>query len=138
MSEGVTLTTLRYASVTVNDRTQWNFVEIGDDQGLAAVVETTSGGDVASRLAPLMQALRDQPIHDEADLVGIAGLDPRQLHQDFALATAVSALRTALVDIQAQRDGVSLTQGAGRPARRRRRALRQHQPTPVGNGPAPP
>ena len=113
MSEGVTLTTLRYASVTVNDRTQWNFVEIGDDQGLAAVVETTSGGDVASRLAPLMQALRDQPIHDEADLVGIAGLDPRQLHQDFALATAVSALRTALVDIRAQREGVSLTRALG-------------------------
>ena len=113
MSEGVTLTTLRYASVTVNDRTQWNFVELGDDQGLAAVVETTSGGDVASRLTPLMQALRDQPIHDEADLVGIAGLDPRQLHQDFALATAVSALRTALVDIRAQREGVSLTRALG-------------------------
>ena len=113
MSEGVTLTTLRYASVTVNDRTQWNFVEMGDDQGLAAVVETTSGGDVASRLAPLMQALRDQPIHDEADLVRIAGLDPRQLHQDFALATAVSALRTALVDIRAQREGVSLTRALG-------------------------
>ena len=56
MSEDVTLSTLRYASVTVNDRTEWNFAEIGDDQGLTAVVETTSGGDVASRLTPLMQA----------------------------------------------------------------------------------
>ena len=59
---------------------------------------------VVSRITPLMQALKDRPIHDEADLVGIAGLKPRQLHQDFALATAVSALRTALVDIQAQRE----------------------------------
>ena len=117
MPKGITLTTLRHASVTVNARTRWNFVEIGDDQGLCAVAETTSGGDVVSRITPLMQALKDRPIHDEADLVGIAGLEPRQLHQDFALATAVSALRTALVDIQAQRDGVSLTQAlGGRPA----------------------
>ena len=138
MPKGITLTTLRHASVTVNARTRWNFVEIGDDQGLCAVAETTSGGDVVSRITPLMQALKDRPIHDEADLVGIAGLEPRQLHQDFALATAVSALRTALVDIQAQRDGVSLTQALGGRRRRRRRALRKHQPTPVGNGPAPP
>ena len=117
MSEGVTLTTLRYASVTVNARTRWNFVEIGDDQGLCAVAETTFGGDVASRLTPLMQALKDRPIHDEADLMGIAGLELGQLHQDFALATAVSALRTALVDIQAQREGVPLTRAlGGRPA----------------------
>ncbi len=113
MSEGVTLTALRYASVTVNDRTQWNFVELGDDQGLAAVVETTSGGDVASRLTPLMQALKGRPIRDEASLPRIAGITPRQLHQDFALATAVSALRTALVDIRAQREGVSLTRALG-------------------------
>ena len=36
MSESITFRTLRYASVTVNDRTQWNFAEIGDDQGLTA------------------------------------------------------------------------------------------------------
>ena len=113
MPERITLTSLRCASVTVNDRTQWNFAEIGDDQGLTAVVETTSGGDVVSHLTPLMQAVKDRPIGDEADLVGIAGLEPRQLHQDFALATAVSALRTALVDIQAQREGVPLTRALG-------------------------
>ena len=113
MSEGVTLTTLRHASVTVNARTRWNFVEIGDDQGLCAVAETTSGGDVVSHLTPLMQAVKDRPIRDEASLARIAGLTQRQLGRDFALATAVSALRTALVDIQAQRDGISLTQALG-------------------------
>ena len=29
MPERITLTSLRCASVTVNDRTQWNFAEIG-------------------------------------------------------------------------------------------------------------
>ena len=107
MAESVTLASLRYASVTVNRRTRWNFAEIGDDQGLTAVVETTSGGDVVRRLTPLVQALIGCPIHDEADVARIAGLRHSQLTQDFALATAVSALRTAVVDIQSQRDGLT-------------------------------
>ncbi|MCY3896687.1 MAG: mandelate racemase/muconate lactonizing enzyme family protein [Chloroflexi bacterium] len=113
MAESVTLASLRYAFVTVNDRTRWNFAEIGDDEGLAAVVETTSGGDVVSRLAPLVQVLIGRPIHDEADVARIAGLRHSQLTRDFALATAVSALRTAVVDIQSQRDGLTLSQALG-------------------------
>ena len=113
MSDDINLSTLRYASVTVNDRTQWNFAEIGDDQGLTAIVETTSGGDVASRLTPLMQALAGRPIDDEAEVVRVAGLAPLQIGRDFALATAVSAVRTAVVDIRAQRDGFSLTRALG-------------------------
>ena len=113
MSDDITLSTLRYASVAVNDRTQWNFAEIGDDEGLTAVVETTSGGDVAGRLTPLMQALAGRPIDDEAEVVRVAGLGLRAVTQDFALATAVSAVRTALVDIRAQRDGLSLTRALG-------------------------
>ena len=117
MPERIVLAKLRYASVAVNERTQWNFVEIGDDQGLSAVVETTSGGDVASRLTPLMQALQGRPIHAESDLPRIAGVTPRQAREDFALATAVSALRTAIVDIQAQRDGLPLARALdGEPA----------------------
>ena len=113
MSEGIVLTTVGYASVAVNERTQWNFAEIGDDQGLCAVVETTSGGDVPGRLTPLMQAVKGHPIHDESSLERIAGLTHRQITGNFALATAVSAVRTALVDIRAQRDGISLTQALG-------------------------
>lgn len=113
MAKSIVLASLRYASVIVNSRTEWSFAEIGDESGLTAVVETTSGGDVAGRLTPLMQAVAGRRIPGEADVVGIAGLTPRQLTRDFALATAVSALRTALVDVQAQRDGLSLTQALG-------------------------
>ena len=113
MAESVTLASLRYASVTVNTRTEWNFAEIGDDQGLHAIVEITSGGNVVGRLTPLMQAVTGCPIHDEADVVQIAGLTPHQITRDFALATAVSALRSAIVDMQAQCDGLSLTQALG-------------------------
>ena len=113
MPEGVRFTSLRLASVTVNDRTRWTFAEIGDDQGLTAVVETTSGGDAAGRLGPLMRRLEGRPIHDESDLPRIAGVTLRQVMDDFALATAVSALRTAVADIRAQRDGVSLSRALG-------------------------
>ena len=113
MPERIVLAKLRYASVVVNERTQWNFVEIGDDQGLSAVVETTSGGDVASRLTPLMQAVQGRPIRAESDLPRSAGFTPRQVGDDFALATAMSALRTAVVDIQAQRDGLPLARALG-------------------------
>lgn len=113
MAESVVLASLRYASVTVNDRTRWNFAAIGDDEGLTAVVETTSGGDVVSGLTPLVQALSGRPIRGETDVARIAGLTHSQVTQDFALATAVSAVRTAIVDIQAERDGLSLTQALG-------------------------
>ncbi|MDE2902717.1 MAG: mandelate racemase/muconate lactonizing enzyme family protein [Chloroflexota bacterium] len=113
MPDRIALASLRFASVTVNDRTRWNFAEIGDEEGLTAVVETTSGGDVVSRLPPLMRALIGHPIHDEADVARITGLRHGQITQDFGLATAVSALRTAVADIQSQRDGLSLTQALG-------------------------
>ena len=113
MPESIVLASLRFASVAVNDRTLWTFAEIGDDQGLTAVVETTSGSDAAGRLGPLMRRLEGRPIRDEADLPRIAGLRPVEMSRDFALATAVSALRTAVVDILAQRDGVSLTRALG-------------------------
>ena len=113
MAESVILAALRYASVAVNRRTEWHFAELGDEQGLTAVVETTSGGNVVDRLTPLVQALAGHPIRGEADVARIAGLRHSQITQDFALATAVSALRTAVFDIQAQRDGLSLTRALG-------------------------
>ena len=114
MPESAALARLDYASVTVNDHTEWTFVEVSDDQGLSAVVETTYGGsEVADELSPLMEAVRGRPIGDESDLERISGVAAEQVRENMALATAVSALRTALVDIQAQRDGVSLTEALG-------------------------
>ncbi len=113
MAESVVLASLRVACVTVNSRTEWDFAEIGDDQGLTAVVEFTSRREVKSRLIRLMQALIGQPIRDEAEVAVRAGLTNGQVMRDFALATAVSAVRNALVDIRAQRDGLSLTRALG-------------------------
>ena len=114
MPESITLISVDYASVTVNGHTEWTFVEVSDDQGLSAVVETTYGGsDVGEELTPFMEAVRGRPIKDESSLERIAGVAAEQVRGNMALATAVSALRTALVDIRAQRDGVSLTEALG-------------------------
>ena len=114
MPENIVLASLDYASVTVNDRTEWTFVEVSDDQGHTAVVETTyGGGEVAEELTPLMEGVRGRPIEDESTLESVAGVAVEQMRADMALATAVSALRTALVEIRAQREGVSLTEALG-------------------------
>ena len=113
MAECIVLASLRFACVTVNSRTEWDFAEIGDDQGLIAVVEFTSRREVKSRLIRLMQALIGQPIRDVAEVAVHAGLTHGQVARDFALATAVSAVRNALVDFHALRDGLSLTRALG-------------------------
>ncbi len=111
--ESTVLTGLDYTSVAVNRRTEWTFVEVRDEQGITAVVETTCGRDVTGALSRLMAAVERRPIEDESNLAGMAGVEPEQARQSMALATAVSALRSALVDIRAQRDGVSLTEAMG-------------------------
>ena len=113
MPENVVLAGLEHTSVSVNERTEWTFAEVRDDQGVSAVVETTSGRDVTATLSQLMATVAGRPIEDESALADIAGVTPEQARESQALATAVSALRTAVVDIQAQRDGVSLTEALG-------------------------
>ena len=113
MLGGITFTTLRHTSVAVSNRTVWNFAEISDDQGLSAVVEISCRGDVIGPLASLMRLLTGRPIRDEAALPQMVGITPAEIGSDLTLATAVSALRTAAKDIQAQRQGVALAQALG-------------------------
>ena len=119
MPNGIVLTTLEFVSVTVNERTEWTFVEVHDDGGFSAVVETTSGVDVSGEMSDLMARVAGRVIEDESKLAEIAGVNDNQARGSLPLATAVSALRTAIVDIQAQRAGLSLTQNLdGQPSAR--------------------
>ena len=84
MPASIVLSNLDYASVTVNDRTEWTFVEVSDDQGLSAVVETTYGGsDVGEELTPFMEAVRGRPIEDESSLERIAGVAAEQVRETW-------------------------------------------------------
>ena len=61
----------------------------------------------------LVSALRDQDIAADRSIPGLLKLTLDQLMRDRPLATAVSALRTAVVDLWSQQDNLSITEALG-------------------------
>ena len=107
---------VEFASVEVTDRTTWTHALFTDGDGLEALVEITSGDatrDVADQTARMVAELRRQEATSEAEIVALLGLEERSLSADRTLGTAVSALRTAAVQIEAEHRGVSLTEMLG-------------------------
>lgn len=113
MSQGIRIDYVRFSSVNVTDHTEWTFAELSDTQGAETVVELSCGegtGRAVALFAEIAATLKGKEIVDESSMVEVLGLNPSQLRKDRPLATSVSALRTALVSLQAYRDGVSLTE----------------------------
>ncbi len=107
-----------FSSVTVTDRTEWTFAEIVDSRGEGALVEITRGVHtprVVTLLAESIDTLRGQPIDDEAVLATSLSLTLAEFQADPDLATALSALRTAVVELQAKESGLSVAQLLGGP-----------------------
>ena len=112
----INLSRIELAEARATRRTTWTFAEIFDVHGASALVEITSRDatdNVALLLPQLLTSLDGTTIADESELVGLLELNTSRLQTDFALATAVSALRTAVVQLQALHDGVSLTEALG-------------------------
>ena len=112
----VSLDRVTFSSVTVTDRTEWTFVEISGSNGAVALVEITRGSNasgVITALVDAIKALRSKPIDDESGVAASLGVAPAELQSDAVLATAVSALRTAVVELAAARDGLSITESLG-------------------------
>ena len=108
-----------FSSVTVTDRTEWTFAEIVDSQGEGALVELTRGihtPKVVTLLADSIDALRGQPIDDESVLSAALSVTFAGLQADPDMATAVSALRTAVVELQAKERGLSVAEFLGGPS----------------------
>jgi len=101
----------RFAAVTATPRTTWVFAELADGEGTLTTVEITLGdrsGQVAKVLAELVGALREREAAGESQVAGRLSLAPERLERDLVLATAVSALRTAVAQLDAARAGMSL------------------------------
>ena len=112
----VRLDRVDFGSVVVTPRTEWTFARLRDVGGAEAEVELTAGdttADVVELVAQAVASLRGAAIAGEADVTRLLGLDERLLGRDFAMATAVSALRTGISIIQAMHGGVSLTEALG-------------------------
>ena len=103
-------------SVVVTPRTEWTFARLREVSGVEADVELTAGdstSDVARLVAEAVDSLRGAAIAGEADVPRLLGLGERLLRRDFAMATAVSALRSGVSIIQSLNGGVSLTEALG-------------------------
>ena len=112
----VRLDRVDFGSVVATPRTEWTFARLRDVGGAEADVELTAGdttADVVELVAQAVASLRGAAIAGEADVPHLLGLDERRLGRDFAMATAVSELRTGVSIIQALHDGVSLTEALG-------------------------
>ena len=108
-ADPVRLDSVEFGSVVATPRTEWTFARLRDARGASADVEITGGeqtADVARLLAEAVASLRGEAIARECDVPALLGLDGPRLRRDFAMATAVSALRTGVSIIQSVNDGV--------------------------------
>ncbi len=107
---------LTFAAVTATPHSEWTFAELRAADGVAALIELTSGAETAravSLLADLVSALADRDDVDETTPDSALGLDSARIAEDRALAAAASALRSAIVIARAARNGVSLRRELG-------------------------
>ena len=111
---------VEFASVRVTDRTEWVFAEFHDSGGATAVTEITCGeqaSDAIDFLSRFVAALNGRKIPDESQVEGMLGLTAARIQASRPLAVAVSALRTAVLDIQAQHNDRSIAEVLGGAAR---------------------
>ena len=116
MSERLKINRVRFAEVKASEATTWTFVEVYDGEGTVATAEITCGENTAEAVrltAELAGRLKGREIADEGDVEGMLGLAVSDMQANMALATAVSGLRTAVSDLQAQRRGITLTEELG-------------------------
>ena len=93
------------SSVRVTQRTEWFFLEITDSDRFSEVVEITCGDDsfrAVDFLTEMMDSLKGKSLNDEKEIASALNLEPRQLLNDRPMAAAVSALRTAMIGLQAR------------------------------------
>ena len=105
-----------FAAIDVTPRTTWTFARIWDAEGVAAEVEITAGeatDEVVARVAQAVSVLSEATIAEESDVPIMLDVDEHSLLANPADATAVSALRTAVVLLQALKSGVSLCEALG-------------------------
>ena len=108
----------QFATVTATPRTAWTFASLSDGEGTDTAVELTLGdrsARVADTLAELLAALHGADLTRERDVAERLELVPDRLRRNVVLATAISALRSAVTQLAAARVGVSLHRflGAG-------------------------
>ncbi len=113
MLESVVFDRIAFAWVPVNEVKSWSFVEITDAKGETVIVECQGLRTVEGRdrtLAAFLERLRGIPVHADGDIERILGLTREEAR---ANSRVVSALATAVLELQCRYTGRSLTEALG-------------------------
>ena len=105
-----------FTSVTVTNRTVWTFANFVNGDGTQTTVEITAGDsvrNVARDLEAMVSRIGDHDIESEDEIESILGLSVDQLRANRVMATAISGLRSAVIQLQAESEGLSLTEALG-------------------------
>lgn len=97
----------------MTDRTVWTFANFVNSDGFRTTVEITTGDtirNVARDLGAMVARVSENDIEPEDQIESVLGLNLEQLRNNRVMATAVSGLRSAIIQLQAMSDGVSLTE----------------------------
>ena len=108
------LTLETFASVAVTASTTWVFAVLSDGEGNSTTVEIGSR-PVADAVGGLVSALEGDDVGDESEIEPMLGLTPAELRREPTTGTAVSGIRTAVAQLDAMREGVSLATFLGAP-----------------------
>ena len=112
----IKLKSVKFALVHVTKYTTWHFAVVNDSENYSTVVELTKGESspsVASLLSQMIEGLIDKEIKDESVVEGLLGTDcTRDGRTDTA--AALSALRTAVTQLQALQNNIPLSELLGR------------------------
>ena len=116
MALEIVLDGVEFSSVEVTRFTTWRHAEVFDSQGASVVVEYSDPSDserAASTIEQLLDQVRGKAVRDESVIVGLPGQEPADLGPRNPVTVAISALRTAVVELEAVHRGASLTETLG-------------------------
>ncbi len=111
--EPIRLDRVEFAAVVATPWTEWTFARLHATSGASADVELGSDRIVSRLLADQVSVLRGAAIAGEADVITMLGVDEARLKDSLSSATAMGALRSGVIILQAMENGITLTERLG-------------------------
>ena len=104
-SNWITIKSLNFYSVHVRGKTEWKFMEyITDDNisGISEITDTQLDSPVSTIISSLSNRMRGERICSEDDLM-LHLPESNQAKENLAIATAISGIRSAFLDLMSKR-----------------------------------
>jgi len=104
---------LNFYSINVRANTNWKFMEfISDDNmsGISEITDTQINSSVEKIIAKLSNRLRNEKLISEENLLEYFKAEEKEASQNIELATAISGIRSAFLDLLSKRIGLKLNQ----------------------------